>query len=176
MGREIIRGKREGVFTDELVSLVEILAEVLLSGIGGRKLLVEDAVRLVESGQVGRHVEDARYLEFGERLQIGGVAPVAQIKEGQDLGGRMRVHVPRRRHRHRRRRVGRRHHRRRRHHRVALAQLREVPLEFRVATCKSIMKFIPSFNQNHQPFVLGLISLSFVNWIKSFRFSILDST
>ena len=84
-----------------MVSLVEILAEVLLSGIGGGQLLVEDSVRLMESGQIGRDVKDARYLELGERLQVGCVASVAQVEERQDLRGRMRVHVARWRHRHR---------------------------------------------------------------------------
>ena len=88
-----------GWITDELVSLVKVLAEVLLSGIGGGQLLVEDSVGLVESGQVGRHVEDAGNLELLQRCQIRGVAPVAQVEEGQDLRGRMRIHVAARRHR-----------------------------------------------------------------------------
>ena len=79
--------------TDEVEGVVKELAEILLAGIGGRKLLVEDAARLVESWQIGCDVEDARNVEPLQRLQIGGVASVAQKQERQDLSGRMRIHV-----------------------------------------------------------------------------------
>lgn len=48
------------VFTDELIGVVEILAEILLAGIGCRQLFEDDSARddVLVAGEIGRHVED----------------------------------------------------------------------------------------------------------------------
>lgn len=81
------------IFTDKVVGVVEILAQVLLSGIGGRQLFVDDAARLVESGQVGRDVEHPADVERRQRVPVGCVPHVANKEERQYLRGRMRIQI-----------------------------------------------------------------------------------
>lgn len=49
-----------GFFTDELIGVVEILAEILLAGIGCRQLFEDDSAGddVLVAGEIGRHVED----------------------------------------------------------------------------------------------------------------------
>ena len=123
-GRKSQKARRKP--TDELVSVVEILAQILLAGIGGRQLLVEDAPRGdVVAREVRRHVEHSRNAKSVEFAQIRSVSSVTQIEKRKNLSRRVRIHV---------RRCCRVHH----GALLTVAQVRITSLEFTMATYTTI--------------------------------------
>lgn len=80
--------------TDELVSVVEILPQILLAGIGGWELLEEYSTRGdVVAREIRRDVENARDAQSVEFDQIGRVSTVTQIEKGKNLRRRVGIHI-----------------------------------------------------------------------------------
>ncbi len=85
---------RQKKLTDELVSVVEILPQILLAGIGGWELLEEYSTRGdVVAREIRRDVENARDAQSVEFVQIGRVSTVTQIEKGKNLRRRVGIHI-----------------------------------------------------------------------------------
>ena len=92
------RKSNERYFTDELISVVEILAQILLPRIGGRQLFKDNSTRddVLVAGEIGRNVEHTRNAQTIKFSQITSVTTVTQVEKGQNLGSRMRIDIRRR--------------------------------------------------------------------------------
>lgn len=88
------KGRKNRIgLTDEIESLLEVLVEILIIRIGGWNLSVDNAPCLVISRQLGGDVYDSRDSESLEKLEVGGVPAIAEVKEGKNLRRRMIVDV-----------------------------------------------------------------------------------
>ena len=80
------------LLTDKFDGFVEILADVLLSGVGGRQSLVADALLLVVARHVGGHVQHARDAAVLPDRARSADGPGGEGKYAADAGSRTHDH------------------------------------------------------------------------------------
>lgn len=79
--------------TDEFKGLLEVLLEVLLSGVTGGDALLRDARRERRTGQRAGDVKHAGGSELAQSVRVGSILAVTDIQEWQDSGGGVVVDI-----------------------------------------------------------------------------------